>query len=175
MAAEKKNKVDFSMLLMVLLLWVVTIVGFILAFRCVTNDHIESLPWVAVMTCFPWASFVLRSVITKNRKAKKPDYSKQLVTDIRSLLWVVTVGGLLLAFYCIKQGYTGSLPWVSAMVGLPWSAHGLVCSVYLGMAKSGTATERCVCGVTREVILPPKGHTNTLSFTITFASPPTDV
>lgn len=70
------------------------------------------------------------------KRKKKIDYSKQLVKDIRSLLWVVTVGGLLLAFYCIAKGYTGSLPWVSAMVGLPWSAHGIVCSVYLGMAKS---------------------------------------
>ena len=67
---------------------------------------------------------------------KKAEYSKQLVTDIRSLLWVVSIGGLLLAFLCIALGYTGSLPWVSAMVGLPWSAHGIVCSVYFGMAKS---------------------------------------
>ena len=28
----------------------------------------------------------------------KAEYSKKLVADIRSLLWVVTVGGLLLAF-----------------------------------------------------------------------------
>lgn len=69
-------------------------------------------------------------------KRKKPDYSKRLVSDIRALLWVVTVGGLLLAAYCIHKGYTGSLPWLSAMVGLPWTAHGVVCSCYLSMAKS---------------------------------------
>lgn len=69
-------------------------------------------------------------------KRKKPDYSKRLVSDIRALLWVVTVGGLLLAAYCIYKGYTGSLPWLSAMVGLPWTAHGVVCSCYLSMAKS---------------------------------------
>ena len=39
-------------------------------------------------------------------KRKKPDYSKRLVSDIRALLWVVTVGGLLLAAYCIYKGYT---------------------------------------------------------------------
>lgn len=27
-------------------------------------------------------------------KGKRPEYSKQLVSDIRALLWVVTVGGL---------------------------------------------------------------------------------
>lgn len=64
------------------------------------------------------------------------EYAKRLVSDIRQLLWVVTLGGLLLAAYCIHEGYTGSLPWVSAMVGLPWTAHGVVCSFYLNMAKS---------------------------------------
>ena len=66
---------------------------------------------------------------------KRLEYSKRLVSDIRLLLWVVTVGGLLLAAYCIYRGFTGSLPWLSAMVGLPWSAHGVVCAFYLNMAK----------------------------------------
>ena len=68
--------------------------------------------------------------------AKKLDFSKRLIVDIRALLWIVTVGGLVLAAWCIKRGYTGSLPWLSAMVGLPWTAHGVVCSFYLNMAKS---------------------------------------
>lgn len=67
---------------------------------------------------------------------KRPEYSKQLVADIRALLWVVTVGSLLLAAYCIRTGYTGALPWLTAMVGLPWTAHGVVCTGYLNMAKS---------------------------------------
>ena len=70
------------------------------------------------------------------KKTKRTDYSKQMITDIRALLWVVTVGGLLLAAYCVRTGYTGALPWLSAMVGLPWTAHGVVCSNYLSMAKS---------------------------------------
>ena len=56
--------------------------------------------------------------------------------DIRALLWVVTVGGLVLAGLCIWRGYVGSLPWLSAMVGLPWTAHGVVCASYLSLAKS---------------------------------------
>lgn len=63
-------------------------------------------------------------------------FSKRLIADIRALLWVVTAGGLLLAAYCIRADYAGALPWLSAMVGLPWTAHGVVCSVYLNMAKS---------------------------------------
>ena len=46
------------------------------------------------------------------------------------------MGGLVLATWCIYKGYMGSLPWLSAMVGLPWTAHGVVCSFYLNMAKS---------------------------------------
>lgn len=67
---------------------------------------------------------------------KKLEFSKKLIHDIRVLLWVVTLGGLILAGWCIYKGFTGSLPWLSAMVGLPWTAHGTVCSFYLNMAKS---------------------------------------
>lgn len=67
---------------------------------------------------------------------QEQEFSKRLISDIRALLWVVTVGGLLLAAYCIRTGYTGALPWLTAMVGLPWTAHGVVCSNYLSMAKS---------------------------------------
>ena len=63
-------------------------------------------------------------------------FSKRLISDIRALLWVVTVGGLLLAAYCIRVDSAGALPWLSAMVGLPWTAHGTVCAFYLNMAKS---------------------------------------
>lgn len=72
----------------------------------------------------------------RGKAKKKSDYSKKTVSDIRALLWVVTVGGLALAAYCIHEDYVGALPWLSAMVGLPWTAHGVVCSFYLNMAKS---------------------------------------
>jgi len=71
---------------------------------------------------------------------KKVEFSKRLVSDIRWLLWVVTIGGIVLAAFCIQEGYVGSLPWLSAMVGLPWTAHGVVCSFYLNMAKSDHKT-----------------------------------
>ena len=77
----------------------------------------------------------MKITVDRSRKAR-PEYSKQLVSDIRALLWVVTVGSLLLAAYCIRTGYTGALPWLTAMVGLPWTAHGVICTGYLSMAKS---------------------------------------
>jgi hypothetical protein len=78
----------------------------------------------------------MRAQHVKRREKKKLDYSKRLISDIRWLLWVVTVGVLLLSFYCIRKDYTGALPWLTAMIGLPWSAHGVVCSFYMDMAKS---------------------------------------
>lgn len=74
------------------------------------------------------------------------DFSKRLIYDIRWLLWVVTIGGLALAAYCIHSGYMGALPWLSAMVGLPWTSHGTVCAFYLNMAKS----DHRVGGITYE-------------------------
>lgn len=74
--------------------------------------------------------------ISKSKTKWVKEHSKKLTDDIRALLWVVTVGGLLLAFYCVRLGYTGALPWVGAMVGLPWTAHGVVCSFYLNLCKS---------------------------------------
>jgi len=41
-----------------------------------------------------------------------------------------------LAAYCVRVGYMGALPWLTAMVGLPWTAHGTVCAFYLNMSKS---------------------------------------
>ena len=68
----------------------------------------------------------------KKLKSKQQlEFSKRLILDVRGLLWIVTIGGLLLAALCIYKGYLGSLPWLSAMVGLPWTSHGVVCSFYL--------------------------------------------
>ena len=69
-------------------------------------------------------------------ETKKLDFSKQLINDIRILLWIITISSIILAFYCVHLGYLGTLPWIAALVGLPWSAHGIVCSFYLNMAKS---------------------------------------
>lgn len=76
---------------------------------------------------------------TRGRSGRKPDlsqFSKWMIADIRPLLWIVTIGGFLLAFYCVHKGYTGALPWIGAMVGLPYAAHGAVCSFYLSLCKS---------------------------------------
>lgn len=85
-------------------------------------------------------------IVAKKRQKPKREWSKQLIADVRVLLWIVTVGALILAALCIHKGYIGSLPWLSAMVGLPWTAHGVICSCYLNMAKS----DHRVGGITYE-------------------------
>ena len=67
---------------------------------------------------------------------RQKQYSKRMIDDVRALLWVVTLGGLALAALCIVTGYMGSLPWIAAMVGLPWTAHGVIGKAYIDMATS---------------------------------------
>ena len=75
-------------------------------------------------------------IFGNKKEKKKLDFSKRLILDIRILLWIVTIAAIALAFLCIIYGYIGSLPWIATLVGLPWRAHGIVCSFYLNMAKS---------------------------------------
>ena len=63
-------------------------------------------------------------------------FSKLVIRDIRPLLWVVTLGGFVLAVIALVLDRQNSLPWISALVGLPWTAHGVVCAFYMDMAKS---------------------------------------
>ena len=67
---------------------------------------------------------------------KQINFSKKLINDIRWLLWAVTLGGVILAFYCVYKDYTSSLPWISSMVGLPWASHATICSLYLQKSKA---------------------------------------
>lgn len=73
-------------------------------------------------------------------------FSQWMVADVRPLLWIVTVGGLLLAFLCVLREFLGALPWIATLIGLPWSAHGVICACYLNMSKS----DHSVGGITFE-------------------------
>ena len=56
---------------------------------------------------------------------KKREFSKNLLLQESALIWITTLGYLLLAFYCIFNGYMGSLPWLTASASLPWAAYGV--------------------------------------------------
>ena len=61
----------------------------------------------------------------KNNKNQKKEFSKVLLIQESALLWVLTLSFIGLAFYCIFCGYTGSLPWLAAMISFPWTAYGV--------------------------------------------------
>ena len=91
-----------------------------------------------------------------NSSTNKLEFSKKLINDIRYLLWVITISSIILSFYCVRLGYLGTLPWIAALVGLPWSAHGVVCSFYLNMSKS----DHKEGGITYELALKDSAETS---------------
>lgn len=61
---------------------------------------------------------------------KHTEFSKILLKQESALIWVISIAFLVLAFYCIFKGFTGSLPWLAAMVGFPWTAYGVSQAMY---------------------------------------------
>lgn len=70
----------------------------------------------------------------------KKEFSKVLLIQESVLIWIISLSFLLLAFQCIHNGYLGSLPWLAAMVGFPWSAYG-VSQVYYYKKSSAENTK----------------------------------
>lgn len=64
------------------------------------------------------------------------EYSKRITDDMRGLLWVISVGAIALAFFCAYLRFDAAFPWITAMVGLPWTAWGTAAAFYLNLAKS---------------------------------------
>lgn len=48
----------------------------------------------------------------------------------------MTLAFLGLAALCIIKDYTGSLPWLTAMISLPWTAYGVSQCFYYNKAKN---------------------------------------
>lgn len=57
-------------------------------------------------------------------RKKRKEFSKTLLVQESALIWIMSLAFLALAFYCIHNQYLGSLPWLAAMVGFPWTAYG---------------------------------------------------
>ena len=56
---------------------------------------------------------------------QKREFSKTLLIQESALIWISTLAYIILAFYCIYNGYMGSLPWLTASGSLPWAAYGV--------------------------------------------------
>lgn len=63
-------------------------------------------------------------------KKNKKEFSKILLIQESALIWITTLGLLFLAFLCIIKDFTGSLPWITAMISLPWTAYAVSQACY---------------------------------------------
>lgn len=60
-----------------------------------------------------------------NNEEKKRAFSKTLLIQESILIWIHTIALLVLAFICVFNGFFAELPWLTAMVALPWTAYGV--------------------------------------------------
>lgn len=71
----------------------------------------------------------------EEKKKKKIEFSKLLIIQESILIWIITIAVLILAYICIINQYFGELPWITAMVGLPWTAYGMSQGFYYKKAE----------------------------------------
>lgn len=67
---------------------------------------------------------------------QKRAFSKTLLIQESVLLWIMTLVFLYLAYLAITKDYTGSLPWLAAMVSFPWAAYSVSAGFYYNKAKA---------------------------------------
>lgn len=91
------------------------------------------------------------------KNKKKKEFSKVLLIQESVLMWILTIVCLILAFFCVWNGYTASLPWLSALVGLPYAAYGVSQACYYNKSKA----ENTVNGIKYETTLRSLGETAT--------------
>lgn len=68
-------------------------------------------------------------------KKKKSEFSKFLLIQESVLIWIITLAFIGLAFFCVVNQYFGELSWLTAMVGLPWTAYGVSQACYYKKAE----------------------------------------
>ena len=80
---------------------------------------------------------------------KSSEFSKTLLKQESALIWIMSLSFIVLAFYCIHEGFTGSLPWLAAMVGFPWTAYGVSQAMYYRKSMK----ENTIGGIKYETVL----------------------
>ena len=73
---------------------------------------------------------------TTQKPRKKLQFSKVLLIQESILIWITTLALLSLAYVCILKGYLGTLPWLAAMAGFPWTAYGVSQAFYYNKSKA---------------------------------------
>ncbi len=87
---------------------------------------------------------------------KEQGFSKRIMKMEMRLLCVNTLGVLGLAYYSVYKGFDAGFPWLTAMVGLPWTAW--------GVSKTGytmkSTKENTPGGIVYEMAMLQAGQTN---------------
>lgn len=71
----------------------------------------------------------------QKQKSKNSEFSKFLIKQESALIWIISIAFIVLAFVCVKNSYFGELPWLTAMVGLPWTAYAVSQAFYYRKAQ----------------------------------------
>lgn len=66
----------------------------------------------------------------KQEEREKRGYSHILLAQETGLIWIITLSFIGLAYLCIINGYNGSLPWLTPLIGFPWTAYGVSQACY---------------------------------------------
>lgn len=69
-------------------------------------------------------------------KRKKLCFSKLLLLLESAVVLYTTYQGFALARLAVGAGFTGSLPWIAAMVTAAWGAYGTSAACYYGKSKA---------------------------------------
>ena len=98
----------------------------------------------------------------------KKEFSKALLFQESILIWIITISYIILAFVCVKYGYTGSLPWLSVIPGLSWAAYGVSQGFYYNKAKKentrdGIKFETVMTELNQEPIVPSIENTDDIN------------
>jgi len=69
------------------------------------------------------------------KEQKKKEFSKKLLIQESALIWIMTISLIALSFICVFLGAYAELPWLTAMVALPWTAYGVSQAYYYKKAE----------------------------------------
>lgn len=73
--------------------------------------------------------------MSKPKHQKKSEFSKTLLRQESWLIWLTTISTMVLAYICVFRGAYVELPWLTVLIGLPWTAYGVSQVAYYDKAK----------------------------------------
>ena len=72
----------------------------------------------------------------KTKKNKHTEFSKLIIIQESTLVWISTLKLLNFAETSINIGFAGSLPYITTLVGAIWAAYGVSVAFYYNKAKA---------------------------------------